>query len=202
MNQNKKITVKNSKVPGKKRKEISKEIKKTGKHPGGARSKYDYSFPVLAAGYARDGLTDQQIAHNLGIATGTLYEYKKKFPEFSEALKCGKEIVDRIVENALYRRATGFEYEEVSREIIVDKNGDEQVVSVKRTTKMVVPDFGAAAFWLNNRKPNDWKDRRHVDHTTMGKELGPTKHVIEFIDGGMVIELPTSEDTGMKELSE
>lgn len=59
-------------------------------------------------GWARDGLTDEQIAHNIGIVPSTLYEWKKKQSEISEALKKGKSVVDREVENALFKRAKGF----------------------------------------------------------------------------------------------
>lgn len=60
---------------------------------------------TLLEGWARDGLTDVQIADKLKITVSTLYEWKKRFPTFSEALKKGKEIVDYEVENALLKRA-------------------------------------------------------------------------------------------------
>ena len=60
---------------------------------------------TLLAGWARDGLTDEQIANNMGIATSTLYEWKKKNKEFSETLKKNKDIVDFEVENALLKSA-------------------------------------------------------------------------------------------------
>ena len=60
---------------------------------------------ILVEGWAREGLTDEQIANNLGISTSTFYEYKKNYSEFSEALKKGKEIVDFEVENALLKNA-------------------------------------------------------------------------------------------------
>ena len=60
---------------------------------------------VLVEGWARDGLTDIQIAENLGISKDTFYEYKKKYPDFSDSLKKGKEIVDYEVENALLKNA-------------------------------------------------------------------------------------------------
>ena len=60
---------------------------------------------TLLAGWARDGLTDEQIANNMGIANSTLYEWKKKSKEFSEVLKKNKEIVDFEVENALLKSA-------------------------------------------------------------------------------------------------
>ena len=62
---------------------------------------------TLLQGWARDGLTDEQIAHNMGIAASTLYQWKKKYPEIMEALKKGKEVVDYEVENALLNKALG-----------------------------------------------------------------------------------------------
>lgn len=60
---------------------------------------------ILLKGWARSGLTDQQLAHNIGITASTLYEWKNKYPEISEAIKKGKEIVDFEVENALLHAA-------------------------------------------------------------------------------------------------
>ena len=109
---------------------------------------------ILIQGMARDGLTQQQIADNLGINVDTLIEYKKKYTDFSEALKKGKEVVDIEVENALLKRALGYKYDEVTYE-----NG----VETKRVTKEVQPDTTAQIFWLKNRKPNNWKDRVETD---------------------------------------
>ena len=60
---------------------------------------------TLLEGWARAGLTDEQIANNMGIATSTYYEWKNKYPEFSESLKKNKDIVDYEVENALLKNA-------------------------------------------------------------------------------------------------
>lgn len=60
---------------------------------------------TLLTGWARDGLIDEQIAHNMGINKATLYDWKKKYPDISDALKAGKEVVDIQVENALLKNA-------------------------------------------------------------------------------------------------
>lgn len=60
---------------------------------------------TLLEGWTRNGLTDEQIAHNMGIVTSTFYEWKKKYPKFSEVLKKNKEVVDLEVENALLKNA-------------------------------------------------------------------------------------------------
>lgn len=103
--------------------------------------------------WARDGLIDKQIAQNIGIAEGTLYDWKNRFEEISKALKRGKEVVDIQVENALLKRALGYEYEEITTEY-----GNE----TKRVRKQVVPDTTAQIFWLKNRKPEQWRDKQDV----------------------------------------
>ena len=60
---------------------------------------------LLLEGWARDGLTDEQITKNIGITVSTFYEWKKKYSEISESLKKGKEVVDYEVENALLSSA-------------------------------------------------------------------------------------------------
>lgn len=60
---------------------------------------------ILITGWARDGLTDEQIAGNMGLACSTLREWKHRFPALSAALKNGKEVADYAVENALFNRA-------------------------------------------------------------------------------------------------
>ena len=52
---------------------------------------------LIIQGWARDGLTDEQIAHNIGISKVTFYDWKKKYPNFSNAIKRSKEVADRGV---------------------------------------------------------------------------------------------------------
>lgn len=104
-------------------------------------------------GWARDGLTDIQIAHNMGISKDTFYTWKKRFPDFADVLKKGKEVVDREVENALFKRAMGYTYEE--------KHVEDGRVK-KTITKEVMPDVTTQIFWLKNRKPKYWRDRVEI----------------------------------------
>ena len=111
--------------------------------------------------WARDGLNDEQIAHNIGIATGTLYDWKKAHPLIAEALKKGKEVADIEVENALFKRALGYDVEETKA--VVDASGKKQII---KTTRHVPPDVGAAIFWLKNRKPAQWRDKPIIPEVT------------------------------------
>ena len=113
---------------------------------------------TLLEGWARDGLTDEQLSQNTGIGTTTLYRWKEEYREIREALKRGKEVVDIQVENALLKRALGYEYTEETRELVKDKETGEYSLSVtKIVTKEVAPDVTAQIFWLKNRKPKKWR---------------------------------------------
>ena len=112
---------------------------------------------TLLESWSRDGLTNEQIANNIGINVKTLYDWKNKKSDICNALKKGKEVVDIEVENALLKRALGYKYDEVTYE-----NG----VETKRVTKEVQPDTTAQIFWLKNRKPKNWKDKQNSENTS------------------------------------
>ena len=165
-----------------------------------AKGKYEYWLTheglLKLEGWARDGLTDEQIAQNIGINPATLYDWKKKYAEISESLKRGKDVIDRQVENALLKRALGYTYNE-DKYICVPMDEAEYAVKLEeymntykyehpdatldeimlvrenfpkvkqvlaeRKVKEVAPDTTAQIFWLKNRKPNDWRDKKDVD---------------------------------------
>lgn len=108
-------------------------------------------------GWAKDGLIDEQIAKNMGVAYSTFKDWKKRFPDLSDVLKRSKEVVDREVENALFESAKGFVYEEET----VTNTGE--VVTVKKYSK---PNVTAQIFWLKNRKRNEWRDKQEIEQTT------------------------------------
>ena len=113
---------------------------------------------LLVEGWARDGLSDEQIEKNLGIGIRTLYEYKEKYPQFLQALKKGKEVVDLEVENALLKRALGYDYTEETTEIKIVAGKETKLV--KKVKKHMAGDVLAQMYWLNNRKPTKWKAKR------------------------------------------
>lgn len=152
---------------------------------------------ALIEGWARDGLTEEQIAFNIGIRRETLYDWKRKFSNISNTLKKGKEVVDRQVENALLKKALGFTYTERTAKVV---DRDQEVVSTERrefenrykldnpeatgqeikdaaikaiptreriilieNDKVTLPDTTAQIFWLKNRRPDMWRDKREQE---------------------------------------
>lgn len=112
---------------------------------------------VQIQGWARKGLSDEQIAHNMGIHASTLYAWQNKYSEITEALKKGKEVIDFEVENALLKSALGYEYEESETIVTVSPNGTKTQKGVK-TVKYRPPDVAAQIFWLKNRMPDTWRN--------------------------------------------
>lgn len=113
--------------------------------------------------WARDGLSDKQIAHNMGIAYSTFREWKAKYPAIAAALKFSKEVADIEVENALYKRAMGYTYKEITKEL-----RDKEIIITKEIYKHMPPDTTAQIYWLSNRKNDNWKrnpdkDERHSE---------------------------------------
>ena len=106
---------------------------------------------VILEGWARDGLTDEQIAANVGISVRTLYRWKQQYCQICHALKKGKDTADREIENALFKRAKGYDFTETR----VKKKGG-VVVEETVITKHIPCDTTAQIFWLKNRKPEYW----------------------------------------------
>lgn len=128
---------------------------------------------IEVEGWARDGLTDEQIAKNLGISIRTFYEYKEKYPQFLQSLKRGKEIVDREVENALLKKAIGGKEKILKpmkiKNVIYSDAGkklkeSEEIVMVEEEV-LIIPDTTAQIFWLKNRKPDVWRDKTAIEHS-------------------------------------
>ena len=129
-----------------------------------AKSKYETDVKprlVEIEAWKRDGLTDEQIFKNLGISRDTFYKYKEKYTDFSDALKKGKEVADIEIENALFKRAIGYKYKEVIKE--VKEIDGKKSTYVKEVIKEIPGDVAAQIFWLKNRKSSKWKDKQDID---------------------------------------
>lgn len=132
----------------------------------GRTSTYDAdTYPELAKQYARDGKTDKQIAKAFDVSEVTLNNWKNQHPLFLESLKEGKHVVDAKVESKLYKRAMGYEYEEITEESLRVGKEETPKVKVRTVTKQMAPDVVAQIFWLKNRKPEEWRDKQDIAHT-------------------------------------
>ena len=118
-------------------------------------------------GWARDGLTDKDIAKNMAVGLSTLREWKNRFEQIKGALSIGKDAADRVVENALYKSACG--YTETIRKPMRIKTIEydpetgkkvwevEKVVAVEEQIHFPAQ-VTAQIFWLKNRKLKEWRN--------------------------------------------
>ena len=127
---------------------------------------------LLLESFARDGLTDKQIAeHKVGVSERTFTTWKEKYPSIVTALKKGKAPVDVQVENMLLRSAMGFT-KTVQEPMKLRQIGGTEIVEYVTREIYVPPNITAQIFWLKNRKPEFWRD----------KPVAPVK-VLENDDG-------------------
>jgi len=109
------------------------------------------------------GATDFELADFFGVDTRTIYRWKNTFPEFCQAVTCGKEKADERVARALYNRAVGYSFES---EKVFQFQG--QVIRAD-TVEHVPPDPSAAKLWLTNRRPDQWRDKQ--EHEVKGQVI-------------------------------
>jgi len=156
-----------------------------------ARSKWEDDFPERAFSFLQKGHIELELAKHLGISEATLNDYKNKYPEFLKAIKEGKRKTDDEVENALLKRALGYTYIEETREPVLIKKKiggrhkkislSEEMILTKTVTKNIAPDVTACIFWLKNRRPDQWRDRKQIDLD------------LDLEDGVLIIERPARE---------
>ena len=111
----------------------------------------------------------EEVAKKLGISLRSLHNYKTRYPEFLEAVSKSRDIADAEVEAALFKRAIGYKYTEITKERIIDKSQTEadngELLVTKEVIKSVAPDVTAQIFWLKNRRAKEWRDKQDIEHS-------------------------------------
>jgi len=154
------------------------DVKESEVSAMGCKGKFDEWLKedslTLIAGWAKDGLSNEQIAHNMGVSKDTFYEWQKRFPIFADTIKKSKEVIDLQVENALLKKAMGFKIKVMKcfkvKRVEYDKGKrvleTEEIVD-REEEVYIPPDVVAQIFWLVNRKPDKWKNKQ--DHNVGGE---------------------------------
>ena len=119
------------------------------------RKKFWLSDPglQLIAGWRRNGVSLSEIAEkNIGISKSAWWGWYRESEDLRKACAIAKEVADLAVENALYRRAIGYDYWEEVWELV-----EGEVILTKKYRKHLPPDTKAIMQWLYNRLPNSWR---------------------------------------------
>jgi hypothetical protein len=111
------------------------------------------------------GATNEQIANFFSISTSTLHEWRQEHEEFSSALKEGKMLADAEVADSLFQRAKGYSCPDLDIKMY------EGEIIETPYTKHYPPDATSAIFWLKNRQPELWRDKREFIETESNNEI-------------------------------
>jgi hypothetical protein len=141
---------------------------------GGRPTKYKEEYAEQARKLCALGATDAQLADFFEVSISTINLWKVVHPEFSASINAPKEVADSRVEQSLYRRAMGYEHDEVDIRVV---NGEIVETPIR---KYYPPDTTAMIFWLKNRKPAEWRETKAVELT--GANGGPVRVVAQEHD--------------------
>ena len=128
---------------------------------------YKPEYADQATKLAALGATDQEVADFFDVDVRTVYRWKHDHDAFCQALKAGKTVADERVARSLYQKAIGYEQDEVK--IFMPAGAEGPVYAPFRAK--VAPDTTAAIFWLKNRRPDEWRDKRETEIS--GPDGGP-----------------------------
>ena len=106
--------------------------------------------------WAKLGLSDEQIAKNMGIGRTSFYTWQKKFPDFAAAIKKAKRVPELEIENAMFELACGHVYVEEIKSIIDPKNGE--ILKIEKIRRQVPPSPAMLIFLAKNRMRDRYKD--------------------------------------------
>lgn len=108
---------------------------------------------TLIGQWRREGIPVEEIALNyMGIGTTTMRRWTIECEKLAKALGVSKDITNGRVEQALLKRALGYDYNEVTEELV-----EGTMRTTKVVTKHVSPDVKACLSWLFSRRPDRWR---------------------------------------------
>lgn len=147
-----------------------KEVTDEPSNPVGRPTKFKEEYVEQAYKLCLLGMNNEELAKFFEVSKSTLCKWIAEINEFSDSVKRGRSDADADVAVSFHKRAKGYQYVEESEEY--DKHG--KVVKIKKTTKEVPPDAGAALNWLKNRQPDKWRDKKEVE-AKVSQELDISK---------------------------
>jgi hypothetical protein len=113
---------------------------------GGRPTSYMSQYAKQAKELCERGATNSELARFFGVSVFTIRAWRMQYEEFATAVRVGKAIADQRVEEALFERAIGYDY-------------DCDLGRGKSVIRHIPPDIGAIKVWLYNRRPDRWKEK-------------------------------------------
>lgn len=160
----------------------------------GTPTKYTPEYCEKAREVCKEGMTNQQLADALGVGKTTVDRWLVKYPEFKAAVEAGRGVADRKVEFALFQKAIGG-YSYTEKKEHRDKKGE--ITRTEVTHKHLAPDTLAMIFWLKNRCPEVWRDRKELDLQTPKTEMSDEQRASKIMELIERVRIQAAYDKGI-----
>lgn len=138
-----------------------------------------------------EGDTVRQICKKLAISPDSWYRYCKEHETLSELVTMGRSVLCNEVEKSLLKLCTGYEYEELKTIVEEDKNGKKRT-KIEKTKRHQPPSAQAISFFLRNRMPEEWSDKKELILDTSQNEAARKELFLKMVNGEVISE---EEDT-------
>lgn len=129
----------------------------------GRPTKFEPEFCQQAKLLCKLGATNDDMAEFFGVHVSTFHDWRKANPELDEAIKLGRIVADSKVADSLYKRARGYRHKAIKHFI------HEGCVIAEEYIEHYPPDTAACIFWLKNRRPDLWQDKKEVTNSAVEK---------------------------------
>ena len=124
--------------------------------PGGRPTVYKLEYAEIASICCMLGATNAVLAERFEVSRSTIDNWIASIPDFSDAVRKGREVADGAVVSALYARAIGLQ-----RRMTKVFCQDGKPITVDYAVELP-PDVRACIFWLRNRRPQQWREDRPI----------------------------------------
>ncbi|MCK4525953.1 hypothetical protein KAW18_01175 [candidate division WOR-3 bacterium] len=117
------------------------------------------------------GLSLRQLGKALGVCAATIIKWKKKYPEFGDAVDRGCQAYDKsTAKDSLQKRLEGYFYNETTSTLVTNPVTGTTKMQISRIVKKHMPaDVHALTLFLLNRDSENWKYRQVVDINVLQK---------------------------------
>jgi hypothetical protein len=145
------------------------------------------------------GVTIDEICERIDIAPSSWFEYANKHEVLKNLIDWSRSVTNSRVESSLLKAAMGYEYEEIKSVIEEDKNGKKRT-RIEKVKRHMPPNPTAMVFWLKNRAPNEWNDRREILIDTKAAELERKQQFLDMIEADVIeVEYEAIEESSHTE---
>lgn len=132
--------------------------------------------------WIEQGDSIRDICHKLSISQDTWYRYQREHETLSELVNLGRSVTQSLVEKSLLKLCTGYDFEEL-KTIIEEDRGGKKRTKLEKTKRHQPPSAQAISFFLRNRCPEEWSDKKELLLDTTQNEQARKRLFLQMLAG-------------------